>query len=66
MPEHRGVRSGIAGRVGQVLRMAPVRPPRKRGISNTETGDEDRRLDEKSQHRIRPVVAPGDTFIAEM
>ncbi len=58
MPERRGVRSGIARGVGQVLRAAPVQPPCICGISKTETRDEDRRLDEKSKHRIRPVVAP--------
>lgn len=58
MPERRCVRSGIARGVGQVLRAAPVQPPCICGISKTETRDEDRRLDQKSKHRIRPVVAP--------
>ncbi len=58
VPEHRGVRSGIAGRVAQVLRVAPVRPPCRCGASKTETSDEDRRLDEKSKHRICPLVGP--------
>jgi hypothetical protein len=56
MAEHRGVRPGIA-RVGQMSHAAAVRSPRIRGVSKTETGNEDCRLDQKSKHRIRPVIA---------
>jgi hypothetical protein len=56
MAEHRGVRPGIA-RVGQMSHAAAVRSPRKCGVSKTETGNEDCRLDQKGKHRIRPVIA---------
>jgi hypothetical protein len=56
MAEHRGVRPGIA-RVAQMSDAAAVRSPRICGVSKTETGNEDCRLDQKSKHRIRPVIA---------
>ena len=56
MPEGRGVRPGIARRIGQVLRTAPVRPPCTGEISKTETDGEDR--DEENKHGIRPLAAP--------
>jgi hypothetical protein len=55
MAEHRGDRPCVARSVGQ---MAPMRAPCACGISKTKTHNEDRRLDENGEHRIRPVVAP--------
>jgi hypothetical protein len=46
--------------------VAPMRAPCTRGISKTETRDEDRRLDENGEHRIRPVVAPRSIFTADL
>jgi hypothetical protein len=48
--------AGIA-RVGQMSHAAAVRSPRICGVSNTETGNEDCRLDQESKHGIRPVIA---------
>jgi hypothetical protein len=58
MPERRGVRSGTARRVAQVLHAALARPPCINDVSKTEASDEDRRLDEKRKHGIRPLAAP--------
>ena len=66
MPEHGGLRPGVKRRVGPV-QATPVRAPCTDGVSKTETHDEDRRLDEESEHRIRPVVAPrSNIFTAEL
>jgi hypothetical protein len=39
--------------------LAPVQPPRVRGISSKETCNEDRRLKEESEHEIHPVAPKG-------
>ena len=53
MPEHRSTRRQV-----YVMRLAPVRSPRTRGISNQKTRDEDRRLKEKCEHGIHLVIPP--------
>jgi hypothetical protein len=53
MSKHRG-----AGSEGCILRLAAMRSPRANGISKKETPDEDRRLKEKSEHGIHPIVPP--------
>ena len=63
MAEHRGDRPCVARSVGQ---MAPMRAPCACGISKTKTHNEDRRLDENGEHRIRPVVAPRSIFTADL
>jgi hypothetical protein len=49
---------GGTRRQGYIMRPVPVRSPRTGGISNKKTRDEDRRLKEKGEHGIHPVVPP--------
>jgi hypothetical protein len=53
MSKHRGAR-----RERRISRLAAMRSPRTNGISKKETPDEDRRLKEKSEHGIHPIVPP--------
>ena len=45
-------------REARKLRLAPVRPPRADDISGEETRNENRRLKEKSEHGVHPVIPP--------
>ena len=56
--ERGGVRSGISSRGGQVLGTKPVGSPRACGVSETDPCNKNRRLDEKSEHAIRPIANP--------
>jgi hypothetical protein len=40
------------------LRLAPLRPPCADDITGSETRDENRRLKEKSEHGMHPVILP--------
>jgi hypothetical protein len=52
-------------REARELRLAPVRSPRTDNISGEETRNENRRLKEKSEHGMHPVIPPR-FFIARM
>lgn len=47
-----------ARREARELRLATVRPPGANNISGAETRDEKRRLKEKSEHGMHPVIPP--------
>jgi len=47
------------------MRLAPVRSPGTDNISGEETRNENRRLKEKSEHGMHPVIPPR-LFIARM
>jgi hypothetical protein len=53
MPEGRDAR-----RKRRELGLAPVRPPGASSISDDQTGNENRRLKEKSEHGMHPVIPP--------
>lgn len=53
MPEHRHAR-----RDTYELGPAPVRAPHASSISDDDTGHENRRLKEKSEHGLHPVIPP--------
>jgi hypothetical protein len=53
MPEHRNAR-----RDGCKLCLAPMRAPHANGISDDGTCHENRRLKEKSEHGLHPVIPP--------
>jgi hypothetical protein len=58
MSERGGVRAGVTNRGGQVLGTTPVRTPGARSVSETEPCNKNRRLDQESEHAIRPVTNP--------
>jgi hypothetical protein len=49
---------GGTRRQGYIVRLAPVRSPCTSDVPSKKTRDEDRRLKEKGEHGIHPVVPP--------
>jgi hypothetical protein len=45
-------------REAREVRLAPLRPPRADDITGSETRHENRRLKEKSEHGLHPVILP--------